>query len=79
MVSEKERAKIHKEAQGILMKFSHALKKIPDTPISIDKGLGFREEEAGKECEEDFRERIFSNAPNKQKDCIVGEKGKWID
>ena len=31
----------------------------------------------GNSCDEDFRKRMFDNAPNKIGDCIVAEKGAW--
>ena len=31
------------------------------------------------EIDSDFRKIMFDNAPNKEGDCIVAEKGKWVE
>ena len=78
-VSEKEREDIKKQAKSIMDSFSKKLstikEKIPD-PI-IEREDFERVEEDGKSCDEDFRERVFENAPNKNGDFILGEKKSW--
>lgn len=78
-VSEKEKEKIKKQAKEIMEKFSKKLakvdKKIPE-PL-IERKEFEREEKQGKESDSDFRERMFENAPNKNKDFIIAEKKKW--
>lgn len=78
MVSEKEQGEIRQEAKKILDNFASALGgvKIKEKRLKRDVG-GFREEKGGDVGDEDFRERMFENAPKKQKDCIVAEKKKW--
>ena len=72
-------SKIKKEAQDILDSFSKELAKI-DKKLSkeklVEREKGEREEGSGKSQELD-REIMFSNAPNKSKDFIVGERGGW--
>ena len=41
------------------------------------KAGGFREEGEGIDGNEDFRKRVFGNAPSKNKDYIIAEKKKW--
>lgn len=42
---------------------------------SSTKNVG--REVKGKEANSDFRERMFANAPRKNKDFILAEKKKW--
>ena len=78
-VSEKERAEIKKQAKDIMDKFSEKLskidKKIPE-PL-IEREEFERIEGEGKESNSDFRQRMFENAPKKNKDFILTEKKKW--
>lgn len=78
-VSEKEKESIKKQAKGIMDKFSNKLsnvgKKLPEPLIRRDEFE--REENEGKESNSDFRERMFANAPRKNKDFILAEKKKW--
>ena len=77
-ITDAERVKIQKEAQEILKKFSIALEKVKiDKKERKDILGGFREEGKGRKSDEDFRERMFANAPQKSDDCIVAEKKKW--
>ncbi|MEK6824317.1 MAG: hypothetical protein AABY02_00525 [Nanoarchaeota archaeon] len=78
MVSEAQEEAIRREALEILDKFAKSLDKVKvsDTREHVN-GAGTRNEEEGLKGNEDFRERMFANAPNKSKDCIVAEKGAW--
>ena len=78
-VSEKEKEAIKKQAKGIMDKFSEKLSKVGK---KISEPLIYREEfereeKEGKESNFDFRERMFVNAPRKNKDFIIAEKKKW--
>lgn len=78
MINEAEKKKIEKEAKEILDKFSKALEKVKvEERAGIDKESGMREESAGKIGDKDFRKRMFDNAPDKDEDCIIAEKGDW--
>ncbi len=79
MISEKEREEIKKEAKNILDNFASALEKVGKIKgKSFKRELGgFREEGKGEKCDDDFRRRMFENAPEKEGDCIVAEKKKW--
>tara|TARA_Y100000310_G_scaffold138285_1_gene137172 strand:- start:7239 stop:7499 length:261 start_codon:yes stop_codon:yes gene_type:complete len=78
-VSEKEKEEIKKQAKDIMDKFSKKLskidKKIPE-PL-IERKEFERDEVNGKESDSNFRERMFENAPEKNKDFIIGEKKGW--
>lgn len=77
-VSEKEKEEIKKEAKKIMDSFSNKLSKVVE---GIDEPVVEREkcerEEGEKSGLEIDREIMFSNAPNKNDDFILGEKGGW--
>jgi hypothetical protein len=78
-VSEPEKEEIKKQAKAIIDDFSDKLesigKKTSETFIERDKC--FREEKNSAKCDEDFRRRMFLNAPNKNNDFIIAEKKTW--
>lgn len=78
-VSEEESEKIKKQAKSIMDSFAKKLEKI-DVKMAeptIERDICEREEGEGTCCDEDFRQRIFENAPEKKGDFIVAEKGAW--
>lgn len=78
-VSEKEKESIKKQAKEIMDKFSEKLERIDKkTDDSFVEREDFeRAEEEGKKPDEDFKKRMFENAPNKDGDFIIGEKKGW--
>jgi len=78
-VSEKEKGKIKEEAQHIMDVFSNKLSKIDKEMAEplIEREKGEREEGSGSEGSKEFREAMFRNAPNKNKDFIIAEKKDW--
>jgi len=77
-VSEKEKEEIEKQAKEIMDSFSVKLSKI-DKGISesvIEREECERIESSGIGLELD-REIMFENAPEKNKDFIIGEKKSW--
>ena len=70
--------KIRAEARRILDKFGKSLSvvKFKEKDLKIKEG-GFREEGSGSECDSEFREKMFANAPEKEGNYIVAEKKKW--
>ena len=78
-VSEKEREEIKRQAKGIMDKFSEKISKVKSKipePL-IEREEFEREEGEGKESNSEFRQRMFENAPRKNKDFILTEKKKW--
>jgi len=76
-VSESEKEEIRKQAKKIMDDFSKKLDKVGKIQESfIERENCEREEKNEKPLEID-REIMFENAPNKNKDFIVGEKGGW--
>ena len=77
-VSEKEKEEIKKEAKRIMDSFSKKLEKVSDKisePV-IEREECERQEEKGKKVDID-RKIMFENAPNKDDDFIIAEKGGW--
>ena len=78
-VSEKEVDSIKKEAKDILDKFSKSLEKvekeIKEAP-GVKRDTSMREE-TKTEKNPEFRKLFFKNAPNKEGDDIIAEKGHW--
>ena len=77
-VSEKEKEEIKEQARSIIESFAVQLSKIDknigDSPIERDKC----ERKEGEEFDDSFsREIMFENAPKKNKDFIIAEKGDW--
>ena len=77
-MDEKKREEIKSEAKEILKKFSKALENVKFKEKEGKKGVGgFRGEGAGLKGNDDFRKRMFENAPEKDDDCIIAEKKSW--
>ena len=78
MINEAKREDIRKEAKQILEKFAKSLEKVKLKEKKEKKEVGgFREEGSGFKGSEDFRKRMFDNAPNKDEECIIAEKKEW--
>jgi len=79
-ISDAERKKIEKESKELILSFGDALEKLPDLKEEfIERSEDSREEGSGKECEPEFRKLMFENASIVKDDCIVAEKGTWIE
>ena len=77
-VSDKEKQEIKKQAKDILDNFSKELSKIKreiKEPV-FEKEKSEREEGKKEKCEVDIK-TVFENAPKKNKDFIIAEKGGW--
>jgi len=78
MINEAKREEIRKEAKEILGKFAASLEKVKFKEKATKKEVGgFRKEGQGMKGSEDFRKRMFDNAPNKDEECIIAEKKEW--
>ena len=76
--NDKNKLEIKKEAKEILDRFSKALEKVKFKEKAVKEEFGgMREEGKGLDCDGDFRERFFRNAPEKERDFILAEKKKW--
>ncbi len=77
-IGEQEKEEIKKKAKQIMDSFSKKLSKIDETGEEpfVERENCEREEGEGK-CEELDRDLMFENAPEKNKDFIIAEKGGW--
>jgi len=77
-VDDSKRAEIRKEAKSILDKFSKALAGVKPAESNVVRDEDRREEGGGTEkCNPEFREIMFENASQKNKDFIIAEKKSW--
>ena len=77
-MDEKKKTEIQKEAKAILDSFAKSLESVKfKEKAEKKKNGGYRKENLGNVCDEDFRGRMFENAPNKDGDCIAAEKKTW--
>ncbi len=77
MLSDKEKEEIREHAKTLLEKFGKELEKVPEAKRKKEVSQAYREEGKGNGSDPDFRKRMFDNAPNKDEDCIIAEKGSW--
>ncbi len=78
-LSDKERKEVELKAKNVMLEFGKTLEKLPDIPEAIVERERFDREENAKisECETTFREIMLENAPKKNSDFIIAEKGEW--
>ena len=73
---------IKKEAKEIIDKFAKALEKVSIEEARVERDEDRRIEKEGEaeeaELNSDFRKIMLENAPDKNDDCIVAEKGEWV-
>ncbi|MBD3253157.1 Asp-tRNA(Asn) amidotransferase subunit GatC [Candidatus Pacearchaeota archaeon] len=68
---------IEKQAKNILDKFSKALGKVEELEDYYVDREKFERDENGEKCDKDFKERMLDNAPRKNRDFVIAEKGDW--
>lgn len=73
---EQRELQIRKEAKKILDNFAKALSSVKIEEKKLKNKIGGFREEKDPECDPEFRERMFENAPEKKGDSIIAEK-KW--
>tara|TARA_Y100000310_G_C20513626_1_gene730086 strand:- start:346 stop:576 length:231 start_codon:yes stop_codon:yes gene_type:complete len=74
-----DKEQIKKQATKILDKFAEALEKVDKESKEesyVDRDNFERIEGDGEECE-GFKEKFLANAPEKNEDFILVEKGDW--
>ena len=77
-ISDAERSNIEEEARSILKSFSATLAKVKLPKKTGKKSVGgFRKEGAGAKGDEDFRNKVFANAPAQDGEFIIAEKKEW--
>lgn len=77
-LSEKEKEEIKKQVDSILNSFSAKLSKIDGKAgESFIERKEFERKESMQRDSSFSREKMFKNAPEKNKDFIIAEKKKW--
>ena len=77
-MDEKEQEKIREEAKELLKKFAKSLEKVDIGKAEESKEQsGMRKEGEGEETDDNFKSRVFKNAPETEGDFVVAEKKKW--
>ncbi len=73
-----DKEKIKKEAKEILDKFASALEKvkIDEKDFHFEREEFERVEGEGFECK-GFKEKLLENAPEKDEDFVIAERGGW--
>ena len=75
-----DKKNIEHEAKAIMDKFMQAMKDIEvEEDFILEREVCFREEQDGKEVDEDFRQRFLANAPKTSSDAIIAKKGSWVE
>ena len=72
-----DNSKVENEAKDIIDKFAKALEKVKtkDQDFYIEREE-FERDENGTPCE-GFKSKLLGNAPEKDNDFIIAEKGAW--
>ncbi|MEM3113269.1 MAG: hypothetical protein QXI33_02485 [Candidatus Pacearchaeota archaeon] len=80
-LSDKERKEIEEKSKKLILEFGDTLEKLPDIPETFIEMEKFEREEGSEDvsCDSDFKDLFFENAPRKNKDFIIAEKGKWTE
>ena len=77
-VSEKEKEEIRQQAKKIMDNFSRKLGEVKGEIKDSGSEKGDFEREEGKGSRPEIDKKIMlENAPNKNKDSIIAEKGEW--
>jgi len=79
-LSDSERKKLENEAKELILAFGDALENLPKIIEGlVERDFETREEGNGKKCDENFRKLMFENSSKNYEDCIVAEKGSWVE
>lgn len=79
MIDASKREQVRKQAKDIMDKFARTLDSVKDKVEDsfIEREQDRRQEGVEKVTDFHFRKIMFENAPNKNRDFILGEKKKW--
>ena len=77
-MEQKDVSKLEEETKKLLDKFSKSLASVKgNEEWNVERDLDRRKDGEGRVCEETFRDIMFENAPQKDKNFIIGEKKTW--
>lgn len=69
---------VKKQAKEIMDNFMQALSEIEvEEEFVLERENSFREQGAGTEVDEEFRQRFLGNAPKISGTAVVANKGEW--
>ena len=76
-----DKEQIEKQAKELLETFAKALEKVEkdskeDISFQVQREISEREENEGK-TDDEFKKLMLANAPKKNDDFIIAEKGGW--
>ena len=72
-----DKAVVKEQAKEILDKFAKALEKVKtEENYYVEREEFEREEGKGDRCE-GFKEELLKNAPKRDVDFVIAEKGSW--
>lgn len=79
-VSEEEKEKIREGAKRIMDDFGKALEKIGEDKefVFVERDGFIRDEGNVLKPDPEFKKIMFENAPKKNKNSILAEKGGWV-
>jgi hypothetical protein len=77
-LSESEKQEIADEAKKLMLDFGKSIESLPDVKDVVIERDFFERSDEGNGCEID-RELMFDNAPEKNADFIIAEKGGWVE
>jgi len=70
--------KIKEQARKLLENFASALGEIKTKDVFVERDNDRRLESEASSPNADFKKRILKNAPSKDEDSIIAEKGSWV-
>ena len=78
-LDEEDRKQIKEDVKKIVESFGDVLKSLENLPEEgfIQRASSFREEKKEFFKDLNFRERVFENSKNKNKNFLIAEKKKW--
>jgi len=76
-ILEQERKTIKEESKKILEEFNRKLDKIKSELEDLFESVESRKERQGWNSDQEFRKAMLQNAPFKDNDLIIVEKGGW--
>lgn len=77
-LSDAEKKAIEQKAKNTILEFGKTLEKLPKMQEAVvERNIFQREETQPWPQNSEFKKAILKNAPNKDSDCIIAEKGAW--
>lgn len=74
-----DKTRIQEQAKKLLDNFASALEDIKTEDVFVEREEDRRQEKETSKPDLNFKKRMLKNAPNKDEDCVIAEKGSWIE